>query len=195
MDPFNRLRHLIDKIRLGLDTTFYTEYLRRQGVRIGGNSRVIYPSYIDAGLPYLVEIGDNVTISMFATILAHDATTAYAGDLVKIGKVVICDRCFIGANSTIVCNVRIGPNSIVGAGSVVTHDIPPDTVCAGNPARVVCSTSEFEEKHRESGSRLPLFALKKGPQKHEVIQEVRDALENTFGYCCSELPRQNKKRS
>ena len=43
----------------------------------------------------------------------------------------------IGSNSTILSKVTIGENSIVGAGSVVTRDVPPNTIVAGNPARVL----------------------------------------------------------
>jgi acetyltransferase-like isoleucine patch superfamily enzyme len=43
----------------------------------------------------------------------------------------------IGSNSTIMCNITIGENAIVGAGSVVTKDVPADTIVAGNPARVI----------------------------------------------------------
>jgi acetyltransferase-like isoleucine patch superfamily enzyme len=43
----------------------------------------------------------------------------------------------IGSNATILCGVTIGEGAIVGAGSVVTHDVPPNTIVAGNPARVL----------------------------------------------------------
>ncbi len=183
---------MISRLRLALDSSFYPEYLRRQGVRIGRNSRVLYPSYIDGRLPYLLEIGDDVTVSLFVTILTHDAATAFAGDLIKVGRVTIRDRSFIGANSTIMCNVTIGPNSIVGAGSVVTRDVPPDTVCAGNPARVVCSTEEFVRRHKELGRRLPLFEASNYPHPHipeAGKEELRRALAGTYGYFCSRLPK------
>jgi acetyltransferase-like isoleucine patch superfamily enzyme len=43
----------------------------------------------------------------------------------------------IGSNATILCGVTIGQNAIVGAGSVVTHDVLPNTVVAGNPAKLL----------------------------------------------------------
>ena len=53
------------------------------------------------------------------------------------GGAVVEDYARIGANSTILPGVRIGRNSLVGAGSVVTEDVPPDSVVVGNPARVI----------------------------------------------------------
>ena len=54
-----------------------------------------------------------------------------------IGSIEIFDNCFIGANSTIMYNVKIGPNAIVAAGSVVTKDVPDNAVVVGNPAKVI----------------------------------------------------------
>ena len=51
--------------------------------------------------------------------------------------IVIEDKVWIGINTTILPGVRIGYGAIVGAQSVVTHDVPPMTIVAGNPARVI----------------------------------------------------------
>jgi maltose O-acetyltransferase len=136
-------------------------------------------------------VGDNVIISLNVTILTHDTTTAYAGDRVKVGRVTIHDHSFIGANSMILCNVGIGPNSIVGAGSVVSKDVPPNSVYAGNPARFVCSVENFIEKHRKLGDHLPLFEA--GRFTHPYIRDsqkmsLKKGLVDTYGYFCSRLP-------
>lgn len=60
------------------------------------------------------------------------------------GGAVIEDYARIGANSTILPGVRIGKNSLVGAGSVVTKDVPPDSVVAGSPARVIKMVEQLE---------------------------------------------------
>jgi serine acetyltransferase len=65
-----------------------------------------------------------------------------------IRPTTIRDRCFIGVNAVVLCGVTVGPDSIVGAGAVVCHDVPPRTVVAGNPARVICSIDQFIAKHR-----------------------------------------------
>ena len=55
----------------------------------------------------------------------------------KTMPIVVEDDVLIGANCIILKGVRIGARSVVGAGSVVTRDVPPDTVVAGNPAVVI----------------------------------------------------------
>ncbi len=59
------------------------------------------------------------------------------------GGAIVEDYARIGANSTILPGVRIGRNSLVGAGSVVVKDVPPDSVVAGNPAKVIKKIDEL----------------------------------------------------
>jgi len=191
MNLIVKLGHYLRRIRLLVDSGYYPEYLRKQGVRIGRNCVILYPSYIDGRLPYLLEIGDDVVISLYVTILTHDAASAWAGDLVKVGRVRINDQVFIGANTTVMCNVAIGPNAIVGAGSVISRDVPPDSVVAGNPAKLVCSMDQFKAKHRELGGRQPLFEGKHF--QHPYVPDERKTflngqLQDTFGYFCARLP-------
>jgi acetyltransferase-like isoleucine patch superfamily enzyme len=63
----------------------------------------------------------------------------------------------IGSNATILCGVTIGEEAIVGAGSVVTHDVPPGAIVAGNPARLIRRTSRskfLRERSLEGGQGL-----------------------------------------
>jgi acetyltransferase-like isoleucine patch superfamily enzyme len=66
----------------------------------------------------------------------------------KVGPIVVHDNCMIGISSIIMPDVEIGPNSVVGARSIVTRDVPPNTVCAGNPAAYIESYDEYLEKSR-----------------------------------------------
>lgn len=66
--------------------------------------------------------------------------------LTGFGPIEIRDNCQIGVRATILPHVTIGPNSIVGACSVVTKDVPPNTVVAGVPARVICTLEEYEQR-------------------------------------------------
>jgi galactoside O-acetyltransferase len=100
-----------------------------------------------------VEIGDDVLIAWGCTIIDHDshavrfsdrrndATNWYDGNKdwshVGIEPVIIENKVWIGLNALILKGVTIGEGSVVAAGSVVTGDVPPHVVVAGNPARVV----------------------------------------------------------
>jgi maltose O-acetyltransferase len=81
-------------------------------------------------------------------LVAHDASTKLYLGYTKFAKISIKENCFIGHSVTVLCGVTIGPNSIVGAGSVVTKDVPPNTVVAGSPAKIVCSLEEYLARHR-----------------------------------------------
>lgn len=61
--------------------------------------------------------------------------------------VIIEDNCWIGAGVTICPGVHIGENSVIGAGSVVVHDIPADTVAAGNPCKVIRKIGKLDEMY------------------------------------------------
>lgn len=92
---------------------------------------------IDTVAPDMIYIGNNVAITSGTKILTHYLDPSKKGRIFRLGEVRIEDDVFIGLN-VIICNsVTIGKGSIIGAGSVVTKDIPPYQVWAGNPARFI----------------------------------------------------------
>lgn len=97
----------------------------------------------------MIQIGNNGTIVPFAYILAHDASTKRALGYTKIGSVVIEDNVFIGSRSMIMPGVTIGSNSIVVSCSVVTKCIPPDSVVAGNPTKIICTFNSYILKNKD----------------------------------------------
>ncbi len=120
---------------------YYARYL---GVSIGKNC-LIYTHHFGTE-PFLIEIGDNVTIAMDVKLINHDGSGALFGRLYSYNKIIIGNKVFIGMGSIILPGVRIGDNVIVGAGSVVTKSIPSNSVVAGNPARFIMSYEQFLEK-------------------------------------------------
>lgn len=89
-----------------------------------------------------VEIGDRVLIGSGCIIADSDAHPIEAKDRHDASKIAsapirIGDDCFIGARSIITKGVTIGARSVIGAGSVVSRDVPSDCIAAGNPAKVI----------------------------------------------------------
>jgi acetyltransferase-like isoleucine patch superfamily enzyme len=88
---------------------------------------------LDRTHPRGVHVGAYSYVAFEAVIFAHDMTRGLRTDT------FIGERCFIGARSIIMPGIRVGDGSIVGAGSVVTRDVPPGCIVAGNPAKVLRS--------------------------------------------------------
>jgi acetyltransferase-like isoleucine patch superfamily enzyme len=106
-------------------------------VYIGEELHVTDDLYRDDGR---LVIGDRVAISQRVLIVlsSHANHSRLSASVKPVwGRVTICDDAWIGANVTILPNVTIGEASIVGAGSIVTEDVPSGTLAAGNPARIV----------------------------------------------------------
>lgn len=105
--------------------------------------------------PYLITLGDNVRISFDVRFVTHDGGTwAFRNyyedmqDVVKFGPIVVEGGAFVGARSTIMPGVRIGSHAVIGAGSIVTKDVPAETVWAGVPARQICTLREYAERSK-----------------------------------------------
>jgi len=112
----------------------------QKGAKIGNNCKISSHSFICEG----VTIEDNVFIGHNVTFIndIYPRSTSKDGAL-QTEEDWVCIPTFIkkgasiGSSSTILCGVTIGENAIVGAGSVVTRDVPANTIAAGNPARVL----------------------------------------------------------
>ena len=125
------------------------EQLRRLGARVGRDVFLGADVYIEVEFAPLLTIDDGVVLARGVTILLHDsALNNVLGEPLKYGRVVLRERCYVGANATLLCGVEVGAGAVVGAASVVTHDVPADAVAYGNPARVRGTVSELADRHR-----------------------------------------------
>ncbi len=117
---------------------------KKLGCKIGSKVFIGYGVWFDFHYADLIEIGDNVHITNMCLLLCHqrDIENYEVGDnaanlpYIK-DKIIIGSGVMIGMNSTIMPGVKIGEGSIIGANSLVVGDIPPWTIAAGNPAKVI----------------------------------------------------------
>ncbi|HAJ45576.1 MAG TPA: acyltransferase [Alphaproteobacteria bacterium] len=146
-------------------------FARLKGVKVGEGCRI---GIRDFGTePFLISIGDRVTIAPGVQILTHDGSSWLVRDengsrYHLIGEVKICDDVFVGANAIILPGVTISSNSVVGAGSVVTKDVPPGSVVVGNPARKICSFEEFVERTKSVGFHDNAYNMEL-PRKERIL--------------------------
>jgi maltose O-acetyltransferase len=146
-------RRLVRRLRGDIDP----KTLRARGVRLGSNVYIGRGTTLDGGLPWLISIGDDTTISARVEVLVHDASTRRHLGYSIVAPVVIGDRVYVGAGSIILPGVTIGDGAIIGAGSVVTRDVAPGIVAAGNPARPISTTEEYLARHRRLLDERPVY--------------------------------------
>jgi maltose O-acetyltransferase len=131
--------------------------LCENGMQLGADVWLPHSTWIDPDYCFLISIGDHCGFGEECLILAHDAQMDEFIDAARIGRVVIHSSCHFGSRTVVLPGVEIGPRTIVGANSVVSRSLPPDTVCAGTPARVVCSLEDYLAKHRARLTSHPTF--------------------------------------
>ena len=111
-------------------------YNRFWGMNVDPTARISLSAKLDRTYPKGVHIHARTWVAFGATILTHDRTRGIHTDT------VVEENCFIGARSIVLPGVRIGHNSIVAAGAVVTKNVPPRSIVAGNPAQIIRSDIE-----------------------------------------------------
>lgn len=115
--------------------TFRYRLLKLVGIKFEGTCFIGSGVSFDTLHPELISIGEKSIITTGCKTLTHFYNIG--ADKFYTGTVVIGSKCFIGMNTLIVHSVKIGDNVVVGAGSVVTKDIPSGEVWAGNPAKFI----------------------------------------------------------
>ena len=151
--------------KIGEGTNIWHFVHIRKGANIGKKCNIGKDVYIDIN----VKIGDNCKIQNFASLyrgltVGNDVFigphVCFTNDLYprakiwsdeKVAKTIVKDGASIGANSTIVAGVAIGKYAMIGAGSVVTKDVPDYALVVGNPARVVGRVDEKGNVTRTDG--------------------------------------------
>lgn len=117
----------------------------QKGAAIGKNCKISSHTFICEGVHIEdnVFIGHNVTFinDRFPRATNADGSLQTEADW-KLEPTRVCRGASVGSSVTILCGITIGEDAIVGAGSVVTRDVPPRAIVAGNPARVIRQTPD-----------------------------------------------------
>lgn len=115
--------------------------VRHCGIKVGKGVYIGNLVYFDGAHPDYIEIEDEVAIAPGAIIVAHSGASPYQA---RMGifheapkKVVLKRGSWVGSGAVVLPGVVVGECAIVAAGAVVSHDVPPYTIVAGNPARPV----------------------------------------------------------
>lgn len=152
------LAPLVRRFGLPKYQSYMARVLRASGATVGKAQWLSSRAYYDPGPDVLLDIADGVVVSNDVRLLTHDYSLAnVARELGHIGegeslhfrrRIRLERNSFIGMAATILPGVTNGAGSIVGAGSVVTRDVPPQTIVAGNPARVIAQADDYYRRRR-----------------------------------------------
>jgi acetyltransferase-like isoleucine patch superfamily enzyme len=160
-----KYRYLLRCIGKGTVVGVRTEIVNSNNVKIGKDCLLQDAVYLRAGTEGKITLGDRAAINSFARLFGHGSIEI--GEDAQIGpgclitttdhniyenleasfkKVMIGKRAWIGANVTVLPGITIGDYAVVGAGSVVTKDVPAYSVVVGVPARVIKEIGSRDEK-------------------------------------------------
>lgn len=158
-----------------------TQYAKKIGVNMGSNVH-IYGKVYWSTEPWIITLGNNVHITDGVKFLTHDGGTLLfrkeIPDLEITKPILVGNNVYFGNNALIMPGVTIGNDVIIGAGAIVTKDIPDNSVAVGVPAKVIKTSDEYYEKiKRES---LHLGHLK-GQEKDRALQSYYKYQGNSKG--------------
>jgi acetyltransferase-like isoleucine patch superfamily enzyme len=134
-------------------------YARSIGVQIGENCRLLAVTPDTFGSePFLIKLGNHVSVTGGVKFITHDGGVWVfrdkEPDIELFAPIVVKDNVFIGLNCMILPGVTIGENSIIGAGAIVTKDVPSGSVVVGVPGRVLCTIDEYYKKMKPDSFRI-----------------------------------------
>lgn len=181
----SRIFLFLKRIVFRLRADYTTEDLIKMGLTVGKNFRRMHGTILDPSHVWHIKIGDNVTLAPRVHILAHDASLCHHLGYARIGNVVIENNVFVGAETVILPNVRIGENSIIGANSTVSRDIPANVVAAGSPAKVICTIEEYIKKNKDLMEMRPCYGDEftlRGNITMEQRRQMFDDLKTGYGF-------------
>ena len=130
---------------------------------------------LDGIAPQLIRIGRDCVLAPHCVVITHDASYVPTLGRYRFAPVEIGDRVFIGYGAVVMPGLTIGSDSVIGAGAVVTKSVPPNTVVAGIPARVIGSWPPVTLPP-ESQMVEPTFPRGHMPTRRDILALQRRAI-------------------
>lgn len=135
----------------------YIDYLKKNGVEIDQTSYIYSPNqtFIDIQNSFGLHFGKYCKIASGVKIINHDYSVSvcrrfFHNHVGQFRETIIGDNVFIGMNAIILPGSKIGNNTIIGAGAIVSGSFPDNCVITGNPAKVCCTLEEFYDKKKKN---------------------------------------------
>ncbi len=162
-------------------------YYVKRGMKVGKNFNRQTGTRLDPSNCWLIEIGDDVIMGNKVQLIAHDFSLMHHTGYARFGRILIGNRVFIGANSTILMNVHIGNDVIIGAGCLVNKDIPDGCVVAGVPAKVICKTSDYINEQQVLIQQSPCYTKKDTNYGTKMKRDKQLAIISELGHSSSRV--------
>ena len=152
----NYTKKQLTRLRIALifESNKRTKYIVKHKIFKSVGKNFFFQPRIIPSDPELIIFHDNVTVASDVTFINHDIANNVLNNLNEgyfeyyKGCIEIMDNVFIGSGTIILPNVKIGPNVVIAAGSVITKDVPENTVVAGIPAKPISTFEEYKEKRK-----------------------------------------------
>ncbi len=149
----------------------HVKYAKKIGVNMGNNVH-LYGTIWWGTEPWLITLGDDVYITNGVKFITHDGGTLLFRDSIpdlEITKPIkLGNKVYVGNNVIFLPGITVGNNVIIGAGAIVTHDIPDNSVAVGVPARVIKTIEEYLDKLKRESLHMGHM---NGEEKDKALRE------------------------
>lgn len=140
----------------------HAAFLKKHNCFDSMGERCFYQPYNLPADAKFIRLGNNVVVASNVSFINHDVISNMLNNTegnetkyrVFYDVIDIKDNVFIGANTTILAGVTVGPNAVIAAGAVVTSDVPEGMVVGGVPARIIGRTEDLKLKRQEYGQKF-----------------------------------------